>query len=67
MRVLLTSPSKPPGPAEVRAEGERSLGWIVKEGDNICKATSEFLTHTTAKRTQLPRAHYLFTIILFLT
>ena len=49
MRVLLTSPSKPPGLAEVVSEGERNLGWIVKEGDNTHKAAPEVLTHTTAK------------------
>lgn len=34
MRVLLTSTIKSPGLVEVIAEGERNLGWLVKEGDN---------------------------------
>ena len=49
MRVSLTSPSKPTGLAKVVSEGEKNLGWIVKEADNTHKAAAEFFTHTPAK------------------
>lgn len=49
MRVSLTSPSKPTGLADVISEGEKNLGWIVKEGANTHKAVAELFIQTPAK------------------
>lgn len=49
MRVSLTSPSKPTGLAEVISEGEKNLGWIVKEAHNThnpCKKHTHYLEYT---------------------
>lgn len=34
MRIWVTSPHKPPTPAEGLAECERNLEWVIEKGDN---------------------------------